>query len=568
MVDFTNLLEKGLSFGELSLQHLQYLALVVAIKVSWPETWRLPLSWVKMFSFNFDVPELHIPAFDYRIYFLCLCVALPLVLTFAILLFFKPLVVLVWYFGVLASLAAIVAGGFGMAMGSRAALPGPQVVTAKWLIIIGCAMLGLCAIVFIGYAIHNRVMLRDYVQRYKKRMLNRRRVFPVDIQVRPRAQKKNKRIADVNAEELDGEALQAWEEAAKMKVVNEPRPSMWYFLWNVLTAIVIGFIGLLSSRIINTASLSKSMGKYSSYLDSPIFKLGTIAGICLLVLAGLILLYTLILLFQFGRNFIRHLKIFLNEQFIRIVLFALMIIYIPVTNVLMTAWSCSVVTLVKYHTHFIQQLKVTGEEVEDRWKQRISLSRNSAKSLYLAFELKWRYYKVALLVQKLVVVVVTIFLELIPKMCAICLTVLYTASFLLGAISQPYIHRALDFIATASALALILSSATATALAYGANVPGVLLIVVTVLNFALPVLELWKCRNGYYKERLRAVQDGNAVTSGLALRPFCSREFTPGAVCSFGFSTSSTDGHVAAVLCDEVDASLSSLSSDVLIYLW
>lgn len=56
----------------------------------------------------------------------------------------------------------------------------------------------------------------------------------------------------------------------------------------------------------------------------------------------------------------------------------------------------------------------TKESISNQWNQRVYLSRNSCRTLYSDFNYRWRFYKLFMLFQKLVIVAIFIFAMEIP----------------------------------------------------------------------------------------------------------------------------------------------------------
>lgn len=96
--------------------------------------------------------------------------------------------------------------------------------------------------------------------------------------------------------------------------------------------------------------------------------------------------------------------------------------------------------LIRVHARILKQLPVPESVTDDdkRWEFRIHASSNSGKSLYHQFELNWRYFKVLLVIQKLILVAMTIFVFGMQTMMAVAVTVIHAVFFFFFMYTAPY----------------------------------------------------------------------------------------------------------------------------------
>jgi hypothetical protein len=104
--------------------------------------------------------------------------------------------------------------------------------------------------------------------------------------------------------------------------------------------------------------------------------------------------------------------------------------------------------LTRSHYRLLKQMPVpdlvnddetTGRTDSDKWNFRARATKNSAKSLYSAFELNWRYYKVLLIFQKLILVAITIFILGWEVGMAVSVTGIHFVFFIFFAWTTPYV---------------------------------------------------------------------------------------------------------------------------------
>ena len=65
---------------------------------------------VKLFNFDLAVDLPNVPRMDFRAYYLLVVVFIPLIASFVLLLFFKPIIVCLWYLLTLVSISCLIGG--------------------------------------------------------------------------------------------------------------------------------------------------------------------------------------------------------------------------------------------------------------------------------------------------------------------------------------------------------------------------------------------------------------------------------------------------------------------------
>lgn len=149
--------------------------------------------------------------------------------------------------------------------------------------------------------------------------------------------------------------------------------------------------------------------------------------------------------------------------------------------------------LVQEHARRYDQLPTPPDMSEDeQWAYRVHASHaNKARSLYADFENAWRGYKVLVLIQKLVLVVVTVLLGHRWPVAALGLQALiHFAMAVMNAVARPYLDPRPDMVAVAIALVSAANPAAALAVLAGGQLPPWSLVLLIAGNVCLPALAL------------------------------------------------------------------------------
>ena len=138
---------------------------------------------------------------------------------------------------------------------------------------------------------------------------------------------------------------------------------------------------------------------------------------------------------------------------------------------------------------FLNEIPSKGN-VNIKWRNRADLSENSCKSLYAMFEYQWRYYKLMMLIYKLITVAIFVFAKKFPSSLVLSLAVVHFVFFFISVMSRPFTSVAED---TMSTLCIGLNGINATVtfiIGLGVYVPNVAVTILVVINLGLPPVAL------------------------------------------------------------------------------
>ncbi|KNE62587.1 hypothetical protein AMAG_07789 [Allomyces macrogynus ATCC 38327] len=146
--------------------------------------------------------------------------------------------------------------------------------------------------------------------------------------------------------------------------------------------------------------------------------------------------------------------------------------------------------LIAVSARFIRELPASTDDPDLKWREQCMLTNSSCKSLFLGFELKWKYYKLVLLLHKIIIVSVFIFADK-NSFAVICvLTASHSLFALLSLYSRPYIKLYEDVLATLCLLVNVGNAIVTLFVALGYTIPTWATILVPGLNIAAPSLVL------------------------------------------------------------------------------
>jgi uncharacterized membrane protein YccC len=100
---------------------------------------------VRLFYFDFNINLPNVPQLDFRAQFLLVAVAIPILFSVIMLLFFQPVLVCIWYLLTVASLATLIGGCIVYFLPKVAAATGLNV-SAKILLICGAVGTAICIV--------------------------------------------------------------------------------------------------------------------------------------------------------------------------------------------------------------------------------------------------------------------------------------------------------------------------------------------------------------------------------------------------------------------------------------
>lgn len=142
--------------------------------------------------------------------------------------------------------------------------------------------------------------------------------------------------------------------------------------------------------------------------------------------------------------------------------------------------------LVTTITRYLNEIPVKASN-EEKWRLQVFMSLNSCAALYYDFNYRWRYYKIIMLVQKLMIVAIFIFGEAQPLILVVGLVFSQMAFAVLSVFNRPYCYTMINILSTTCLLVNGLNAMVAFLVTLGVPIPyyGAWLIVGG--NIVLPV---------------------------------------------------------------------------------
>ncbi|ORZ34147.1 hypothetical protein BCR44DRAFT_1486082 [Catenaria anguillulae PL171] len=147
--------------------------------------------------------------------------------------------------------------------------------------------------------------------------------------------------------------------------------------------------------------------------------------------------------------------------------------------------------LIRVSHKFVAALPV-GQDLppQERWNLQCRLTTSSCKSLFVMFEMKWRYYKLATLVHKLLIVAVLIFGSSASFAVICALTATHSLFAVTSISSRPYVRKVEDLLAIVCLLVNVGNAVVTLLIALSFSIPSWGATLVAGLNIACPVLAL------------------------------------------------------------------------------
>ena len=133
--------------------------------------------------------------------------------------------------------------------------------------------------------------------------------------------------------------------------------------------------------------------------------------------------------------------------------------------------------------------QMTAEERDEEWARRVKPSRkNRAKNLYADFEFRWRFWKIVLLIQKLLLVVIVMFTVDYPAVCASLMCLNHALMCLFTLYAMPYMDKRPDLLAISISFANFFNTLLAAMAFAQIVVPEGIWWGVMFVNLPLPIL--------------------------------------------------------------------------------
>lgn len=360
------------------------------------------------------------------------------------------------------------------------------------------------------------------------------------------------------------------------------------------------FIGLIATKAITLSALSPYL-TFAASLESAFIAIGLIVGSLLLTFGSILFYNWFSNLFRFGRVFNTTLNKFFRENFLKIILLFLSLLYIPITNSIFSSFNCEkktcsagyefpvteltfsvdsiessftraninsttcyscgfdlstcpiadslcpevsddrlvsdfrisckeemypfylpgslllffamtvgtpylfykIITICK---RYIEEIPIKGD-LRDKWPIIVYFSRNSCRSLYSDFSYDWRYYKLTILLQKLVIVAIFIFGISQPFLVTASLALSHAIFACLSIYSRPYKQPVENALAVLCLLVNSTNAICALLVAIGVDLGNKMLLALGVLNVVMPVLFILGAMVSTYYHDLRVAKE-------------------------------------------------------------
>eukprot|EP00003_Mantamonas_plastica_P023445 TRINITY_DN4224_c0_g1_i3.p1 TRINITY_DN4224_c0_g1~~TRINITY_DN4224_c0_g1_i3.p1 ORF type:complete len:552 (-),score=179.29 TRINITY_DN4224_c0_g1_i3:74-1729(-) len=164
--------------------------------------------------------------------------------------------------------------------------------------------------------------------------------------------------------------------------------------------------------------------------------------------------------------------------------------------------------LIRKHKNLLEiELETDQLEINDEnWAEALETTNNVAKNIYSPFENVWAYWKVLLILQKLLIVVA---LRLLPSTPAViyCTLAIHLIVFGMSAYAAPYLKLTQDFLSIATNFMNMANSAIALSLLLGLKMPSGMVIGALLANIGIP---LFATIAGYFQSARMLGQSGHA----------------------------------------------------------
>eukprot|EP00835_Amoeboradix_gromovi_P005273 NODE_481_length_7843_cov_0.394835.p1 type:complete len:718 gc:universal NODE_481_length_7843_cov_0.394835:4725-2572(-) len=440
----------------------QFLAISMSIKVNWPLNWSRYVNFAKYMRFDFLTTFYGLQLMEYRVHYILLTNLLPLAISFILLFLFKSPLIVFWY------------------------------------LITLCSMLGM----IFGYFVYSNV---DPQQPYKIAGYLSLFVFLIMLLVLligltiKWCRKRNKY-------KLDAEDIDNFENIDKVDLVHNK--SAFKIIRNLVIAIILILIGYSNNfyplYIIAAFILVNCLFNLFPKGRLQTTKFNTLArksGLKIILLGlgfGYIPITTKLLEILFCKEFKCGLNQIIQRGFPKLLNIGLIApepnfgyncldcivdkncklkeLCLAESDLLLAAnpsYSCTseiyrfflpgsllmLVTftfgvpvlfyrLVKTTSRFLTQIRVINKQGEDIWAIRSHVSKNSCASIYQSFVMNWKYYKLILMLYRLVIVIIFVFLTSLDYslVTSISLFLAHSIVFVFSVYSSPYSDKSAQYL--------------------------------------------------------------------------------------------------------------------------
>ncbi|KAI9168208.1 hypothetical protein H9P43_007580 [Blastocladiella emersonii ATCC 22665] len=326
----------ALNILEIVANFTQYIGVIGSIKITWPPGFEWIGNHLRFLRIDFSIPlpNVSIPALDYRSQLILLTNALPLVIAIVLLIFFKSLPIVVW--------ACLIIGGIGLIFAGIVLLALPTSQFSIQSSIAQYLLIGGICLELIIVTVHAVLW---YQKRQRKLRANRVVPFSDDEAVdedeaveespKPAMGTVKRSSADDDDEEEEApnvDAIKTKDRAARKPFLQQ---LAYFLLGAVLTA-----IGIIVNSLVDTSRLREESSIYS-VVDLWLKTLGSPLGWTSFAFGLAILYLWFTALFVKTRRFNERVKYLFRKNVVRIVLLALSLFYIPMTTAVLSAFMCS-----------------------------------------------------------------------------------------------------------------------------------------------------------------------------------------------------------------------------------
>lgn len=529
---------------EIILNYYQYFALILQTEgVEFPSSWSASGDTISIanldLAFFRDQAELVPKDLDFRVYFMLVCVVIPLALNFFGLFLLNSHVVIVWYFVALMGLMMTSAGLAGTLLKQSDDFS-LDADTANSMLVFGIAMLVFC---FVTLLIRKTAgCCEDDRQKIDTKGMSIKQILALETR-------------DCN---LTGSVE---------------------YMGIVVALLILGciFAGFMSSTALSTHRVGINSTSFANFTFS--------LGLIIIIVGGIVFLWTMASVCEVGRRAQWHFSNFVQSNLMKIILIIMSVVYMPVGSGVFLMFNCNVfkcgsnerlidygsavvanTTLgpacsacslgagqvcpsqlqrdvcaaaedprLEFDLHipcknmrtfywpaaamivvsfiagvpvlFYRVIKRSTEMVtetipidsnitdeEDIWAAKVASTRNVAKFLYQPFEYRFRYMRLFQIVQKFVIVLTATYIfragfssaNIALNVALGVHSVVFVALFILA----PYIVRFEDRVSYFVAFQLVLAALTAELILYDVKVPEWWTTVLVVINSAIPLLAL------------------------------------------------------------------------------
>ena len=153
---------------------------------------------------------------------------------------------------------------------------------------------------------------------------------------------------------------------------------------------------------------------------------------------------------------------------------------------------------------FLDEIPIKGD-AREKWALQVFFSRNSCRSLYSDFGYEWRYYKLLMLLQKLVIVAIFIFGVSTPLLVVFALGISHTIFAGLSMYSRPYKDMSVNALAIITLIVNATNAFCGFLLSIGVEIGNTLLLPLGVMNTALPTAFVFYAMvvDYFYEEKVK-----------------------------------------------------------------